>query len=41
MDDAILECLQEERPITFIGTLDAANARLGYSWRRLISAVFS
>lgn len=35
MDDAILECIQQERPVTFTGTLEAACIRLGFYMRNM------
>lgn len=35
MDDAILECIQQERPFTFTGTLEAALIRLGFYMRNV------
>lgn len=36
MDKAILECLQEERPITFTGTLLSASMRAAYYFRQAL-----
>lgn len=37
MNEAILECLQEERPVTFNGTLLSASMRFAYYWRRAVT----
>lgn len=34
MEDAILECIQQERPVTLTGTLEAAFIRLGFCMRK-------
>ena len=36
MNEAILECLQEDRPITFTGTLMSASMRMNYYWRQAV-----
>jgi len=37
MNEAILECLQEDRPITFTGTLLSESMRFAYYWRQAVT----
>ena len=36
MNEAIIECLQEEGPVTFTGTLMSASMRMNYYWRQAV-----
>ena len=36
MDDAIMECIQQERPITFTGTLLSESMRAAYYFRQAL-----
>jgi hypothetical protein len=41
MHCAIIECLIEQRPFTFIGTLDAAGLRFNYSVRLFMNSILT